>query len=125
MLQKEEGGLLAAKQAGDRLLAWGLLGGVGLGVAQFFAIPLLGVFTPLADVQEAARLPAMMAAAQQVPNPPTPCTCAYATVRAARQQRAQADSGSGLTVLHLRAKPSHVSAIHPALSLGYRAEHHG
>lgn len=68
MAAEEDGGLLAAKRAGDRLLAWGLVGGVGLGCMQFFAIPLLGVFTPLADVQEAARLPAMMAAAQQAMN---------------------------------------------------------
>jgi len=62
---EEEGGLLAAKKVGDRLLMWGLFIGIVLGGLQFLAIPLLGFFTPIKAVQEAARVPAMLAAAQQ------------------------------------------------------------
>lgn len=71
--QEEEGGLLAAKKVGDRLLMWGLFIGIVLGGLQFLAIPLLGFFTPIKAVQEAARVPAMLAAAQQVVflHPPT------------------------------------------------------
>jgi MATE family multidrug resistance protein len=67
-IAKEGGSELPAKQAADRLLLWGLIVGMGIGALQLLSLPLLSVFSPLKDVQEAARLPAMIGAAQQVIN---------------------------------------------------------
>jgi MATE family multidrug resistance protein len=63
---KEGGSALPAKQAADRLLLWGLLVGVAVGALQLLALPVLGVFSPLPEVQRAARLPALVGAALQV-----------------------------------------------------------
>mmetsp|Transcript_12318 Transcript_12318/g.27616 ORF Transcript_12318/g.27616 Transcript_12318/m.27616 type:complete len:545 (-) Transcript_12318:5-1639(-) len=59
---------LPAKQAADRLLLWGLIVGLGIGALQLLSLPLLSVFSPLKDVQEAARTPAIIGAFLQVVN---------------------------------------------------------
>eukprot|EP00238_Polyblepharides_amylifera_P012231 CAMPEP_0196598844 /NCGR_PEP_ID=MMETSP1081-20130531/94539_1 /TAXON_ID=36882 /ORGANISM="Pyramimonas amylifera, Strain CCMP720" /LENGTH=297 /DNA_ID=CAMNT_0041924571 /DNA_START=986 /DNA_END=1879 /DNA_ORIENTATION=- len=64
----EGGGLIAAKSAADRILVWGLLMGVVLGILQVGALPLLRVFSPVEAVQEAAKVPSLIAAGTQVLN---------------------------------------------------------
>eukprot|EP00600_Ochromonadales_sp_CCMP1393_P005163 CAMPEP_0174962610 /NCGR_PEP_ID=MMETSP0004_2-20121128/4874_1 /TAXON_ID=420556 /ORGANISM="Ochromonas sp., Strain CCMP1393" /LENGTH=481 /DNA_ID=CAMNT_0016211151 /DNA_START=23 /DNA_END=1468 /DNA_ORIENTATION=+ len=59
---------LPAKQAADRILVWGLIVGLSIGALQLLSLPLLGLFSPLAEVQEAARLPSIIGACQQVLN---------------------------------------------------------
>ena len=47
---------------------WGaILGGV-LGAMQLAAIPMLGIFTPLPEVQRAARVPSILGAVLQLLN---------------------------------------------------------
>lgn len=57
---KEGGGVKATKKVGDRMLALGLVFGCALGVMQLATLPLLSIFTPLQDVQAAARTPALL-----------------------------------------------------------------
>jgi putative MATE family efflux protein len=59
---------MPAKFAAERMLSWGMLLGALLSVLQLAALPLLGVFTPLKGVQEAARIPSMIGAALQLIN---------------------------------------------------------
>mmetsp|Transcript_7692 Transcript_7692/g.13003 ORF Transcript_7692/g.13003 Transcript_7692/m.13003 type:complete len:513 (-) Transcript_7692:228-1766(-) len=59
---------LPAKQAADRLLLWGLTVGIGIGCLQLLSLPLLNVFSPLPDVQSAARIPTMIGALLQTLN---------------------------------------------------------
>jgi len=59
-------GLSSAKFAADRLLTWGAVLGVALAGVQLLCLPLLGVFSPLPEVQQAARLPSVIGAALQV-----------------------------------------------------------
>jgi Na+-driven multidrug efflux pump len=60
--------LWRAKSVADRLLIWGLILGVVLGGLQIAALPLLQVFSPLPDVQAAARIPSIIGAMLQVLN---------------------------------------------------------
>ena len=60
--------LESARGAADRLLSWGIILGAVLGVLQLACLPLLNVFSPLPDVQKAARLPSVIGAALQVLN---------------------------------------------------------
>lgn len=60
--------LVRARLASDRLLRWGLVLGTCLGGMQLLCLPLLKVFSPLPDVQHAARLPSIIGAALQVMN---------------------------------------------------------
>ena len=57
-----------AKFAAERMLSWGVVLGACLSVVQIAAWPLLGVFTPLKGVQEAARVPSIIGAALQLIN---------------------------------------------------------
>lgn len=57
-----------AKFAAERMLSWGVVLGACLSVVQIAALPLLGVFTPLKGVQEAARVPSIIGAALQLIN---------------------------------------------------------
>ncbi|KAJ1441113.1 mate-domain-containing protein [Ochromonadaceae sp. CCMP2298] len=59
---------LPAKQAADRLLIWGAMIGTTIGLFQYLSVPLLAVFSPLKDVQEAARIPATIGAVLQIFN---------------------------------------------------------
>lgn len=61
-------GLSSAKFAADRLLSWGAFLGVVLAGVQLLSLPLLAVFSPLPEVQRAARLPSMIGAVLQIIN---------------------------------------------------------
>ena len=50
------------------MLCWGGFAGILLGVLQLLAIPVLSLFSPLPEVQEAAKLPSMIGAALQIVN---------------------------------------------------------
>jgi hypothetical protein len=50
------------------LLLWGVILGVVLGSLQLLCLPLLSVFSPLAEVQQAARLPSVIGAFLQLLN---------------------------------------------------------
>ena len=55
------GGDDAAREVADRIFAWGTCLGVVLAVAQWFALPAITpLFTPLAEVRDAVRGPAMI-----------------------------------------------------------------
>ena len=60
--------LESARAAANRLLSWGLIMGAVLGVLQIACLPLLSVFSPLPEVQSAARLPSIIGAALQLLN---------------------------------------------------------
>lgn len=60
--------LESARAAANRLLAWGVLMGAVLGVLQIACLPLLSVFSPIPEVQLAARLPSIIGAALQLLN---------------------------------------------------------
>jgi len=47
-------------------MSWGVILGAVLGAAQLAALPLLGVITPLPEVQQAAVLPSIIGALLQV-----------------------------------------------------------
>jgi Na+-driven multidrug efflux pump len=52
------------------MLAWGVILGLVLTTAQFAFLPLLNVFSPLPEVQAAAKVPAIICATMQVMNFP-------------------------------------------------------
>jgi len=62
------GGPRSAKMVVDRLMAWGFLLGTVLGGLQLLAIPFLAAFSPLEEVQKAARIPSVIASILQVIN---------------------------------------------------------
>ena len=67
-LQRWVGGKVWAKQSVNRLMSWGLVLGIGLGAMQIALLPLLFQSTPLPEVREAARVPAMLGSLFQVMN---------------------------------------------------------
>ena len=67
-LQRWVGGKVWAKQSVNRLMSWGLILGIGLGAMQIALLPLLFQSTPLPEVREAARVPAMLGSLFQVMN---------------------------------------------------------
>eukprot|EP01036_Dinobryon_divergens_P030210 gene30210-39416_t len=60
--------LREARFAADRLLQWGVVLGALLGSLQLLCLPLLNVFSPLQEVQSAARLPSIIGALLQLIN---------------------------------------------------------
>ena len=66
--QKDKLDLGGARNAANRLLLWGLVLGLTLGACQVGALPLLKAFSPLPEVQEAARIPSIIGATLQVIN---------------------------------------------------------
>jgi Na+-driven multidrug efflux pump len=56
------------EKVADRLLVWGTLLGVFLGSLQACSLPLIQVITPLAEVQELARMPVLIGAVQMPLN---------------------------------------------------------
>ena len=66
--QKDKEDLGGARNAANRLLLWGLVLGLTLGSCQVGALPLLKAFSPLPEVQEAARIPSIIGATLQVIN---------------------------------------------------------
>ena len=57
-----------AKFTADRLMWWGVVLGCFLGRIQLSSLPLLSVFSPLKEVQEQARGPAIIGAVLQIIN---------------------------------------------------------
>ena len=57
-----------AKFTADRLMWWGVVLGCFLGLIQLSSLPLLSVFSPLKEVQEQARGPAIIGAVLQIIN---------------------------------------------------------
>lgn len=57
-----------SRRVANRLLAWGVLLGIFLAFGQLLCLPLLKVFTPVKEVQDAARLPAIIGAGLQILN---------------------------------------------------------
>jgi len=68
MNSMEKGGPREAKRVADRLLLWGLVVGLALAVLQAGAIPFLGIFSSLSEVQEAAVMPCLIGALLQPLN---------------------------------------------------------
>ena len=60
--------IFAGKAAGDRMLRWGFLSGIVLGLLQIAVLPLLQKTTPLPEVREAALIPSYLASLYQVIN---------------------------------------------------------
>jgi multidrug resistance protein, MATE family len=60
--------LESSRAAANRLLSWGIILGAVLGLLQIACLPLLNVFSPLPEVQKAARLPSVIGAALQLLN---------------------------------------------------------
>jgi len=68
MNSMEKGGPREAKRIADRLLFWGVGIGLILAVMQAGAIPFIGVFSSLSEVQEQAKMPCLIGAALQPLN---------------------------------------------------------
>jgi Na+-driven multidrug efflux pump len=67
-LKKEVGGLQYAKTTVNRLMSWGLVLGCALGSLQILLLPAIRKTTPLAEVRDAAKIPAIIASVLQVIN---------------------------------------------------------
>lgn len=67
-LARKDGGPAVASSAANRLLCWGSLLGIGLGALQLAALPMLHVFTPLAEVRRMAYVPSVLGAVLQFIN---------------------------------------------------------
>eukprot|EP00520_Triparma_pacifica_P010080 CAMPEP_0118659188 /NCGR_PEP_ID=MMETSP0785-20121206/14975_1 /TAXON_ID=91992 /ORGANISM="Bolidomonas pacifica, Strain CCMP 1866" /LENGTH=409 /DNA_ID=CAMNT_0006552269 /DNA_START=271 /DNA_END=1497 /DNA_ORIENTATION=+ len=61
-------GEVVAKRTVNRLMGWGLVLGSVLGGLQLLLLPFISIFTPLKDVQKAARIPSIIASVLQVIN---------------------------------------------------------
>lgn len=66
--QKVVGGKEAARSTVRRLMSWGLLLGVALGSIQIALLPIIQKGNPLKEVQEAARIPSILASFYQIMN---------------------------------------------------------
>lgn len=65
-------GIDAARKTADRLFTWSSIAGLGLGLTQFALLPILvPVFSTLPEVQQAVRVPALIASMIHVVNGPT------------------------------------------------------
>ena len=60
--------VVPAKFAAERMLSWGVVLGFLSSRQQLACLPLLNIFTPLKDVQAAARVPSMIGAVLQIIN---------------------------------------------------------
>lgn len=67
-LGKKDSTAESSRSVARRMIAWGALMGAVLGGLQVLGLPLLGLFTPLPDVQRAARVPSLIGAALQLIN---------------------------------------------------------
>ena len=65
---KKSGGIFAAKSAVNRLMSWGFLLGIGLGLLQIILLPLLQKATPMEEVRKAALIPSYLASIYQIMN---------------------------------------------------------
>jgi len=66
--KQKVGGKRVAKATVNRLMGWGLILGILLGSMQIVLIPLIGRASPLQEVRDAARAPAILASILQVIN---------------------------------------------------------
>ena len=64
----EIGDVFAGKAAADRLMRWGLILGIALGLLQIAVLPLLQKTTPLPEVRQAALVPSYLACLYQMIN---------------------------------------------------------
>jgi len=62
------GGKRYAKATVNRLMSWGFLLGIGLGLLQLAILPVIRNSTPLQEVRDASRTPAILASVFQVMN---------------------------------------------------------
>ncbi|KAL7574565.1 hypothetical protein ACA910_015915 [Epithemia clementina (nom. ined.)] len=62
------GGIENAKNTAHRLLSWGIILGVALGLVQLLALPLIQKSTPLQEVRDAAKIPGILASVFQSIN---------------------------------------------------------
>jgi Na+-driven multidrug efflux pump len=62
------GGLDFAKSTVNRLMSWGLVLGCALGLLQILLLPAIRSATPLQEVRDAAKIPAIIASVLQVIN---------------------------------------------------------
>jgi len=66
--QRYVGGKQTAQNTVNRLMAWGLALGIGLGLIQLLSLPLIRQTTPLQEVRDAATWPSILASFSQVIN---------------------------------------------------------
>jgi len=66
--QRLVGGKRAARATVNRLMSWGLVLGMALGAMQIALLPVIRQSTPMAEVREAARVPAILASLFQIMN---------------------------------------------------------
>ena len=62
------GGLRSAKATSNRLMSWGFVLGCALGSLQILLLPVIFKTTPLQEVRDAAKLPAIIASILQIIN---------------------------------------------------------
>lgn len=67
-LQQQVGGKVYAQASVKRLMSWGFLLGIALGSLQILMLPIICQSTPIKEVRDAARLPAILASIYQVMN---------------------------------------------------------
>jgi Na+-driven multidrug efflux pump len=65
---KMVGGLEYARHLSNRLMSWGLILGVVLGSFQIMLLPIIRRATPLQEVRDAAKVPALIASVLQIIN---------------------------------------------------------
>lgn len=66
--EMEKHGKKAAKSVSNRLMAWGCILGSILGAIQIGVLPIIKAFSPLEEVQEAAKIPSIIASILQIIN---------------------------------------------------------
>jgi len=64
----EKGGKKNALQSVRRLMSWGFILGIVLGALQLSLLPIISKSTPMAEVRDAARMPAILSSLYQVIN---------------------------------------------------------
>eukprot|EP00594_Rhizosolenia_setigera_P006931 CAMPEP_0178950594 /NCGR_PEP_ID=MMETSP0789-20121207/6743_1 /TAXON_ID=3005 /ORGANISM="Rhizosolenia setigera, Strain CCMP 1694" /LENGTH=614 /DNA_ID=CAMNT_0020631345 /DNA_START=369 /DNA_END=2213 /DNA_ORIENTATION=+ len=64
----KSGGIRAAKALVNRLMSWGFVLGSILGAFQILLLPMIHKFTPIVEVQEAARVPSLISSILQIIN---------------------------------------------------------
>lgn len=67
-LHSDSGGVTAARATSNRMMSWGLILGTILGGLQVLVLPWIQKATPMQEVREAARSPAILASVLQIIN---------------------------------------------------------
>ena len=65
---KKIGGLTYAKSTVNRLMSWGFILGIALGSMQIFLLPAIRKATPIQEVRDAAKAPALIGSVLQIIN---------------------------------------------------------